>query len=402
MTDEITAEEQRKYWEIFSGLSPTDGFLSGEQAVAVLSNSGLAEEQLEQVWDLADIDNDGRLDFEEFCVSMRLVFDVLSGKRSVLPKSLPDHLVPASKSHLLLANNAIEQGLDLERPESPDYGARAEGLKEGFDWYMSPADRRNYESIFAANVDRRGGVKFDRLQELYGSLSVPPGDIDRAWKLVNPKLQDSVGKDQLLAFLHCLNQRHQGYRIPRNVPASLRATFQKSEIDYNTSKYDRNGQLRGNASNTSEDKGKRFGGDYLDKLGVSRSGLDATKPLYDAGDIKDGDWEVVRLKRELADLDTQIARAEQSSNTKTLDSDRQTTQGVVRRELEQLLEFKKAELERLDVVPGRQGTGGESGLKSVRDDIEVFRNQIDMLTAHLDERQRFLASLEAQRANLAT
>ncbi|KAI1825348.1 hypothetical protein F4861DRAFT_501739 [Xylaria intraflava] len=92
----ITAQDKGKFDEIYATVDKTNkGYITGEEAVTFLSQSRLSEDLLAQIWDLADINSEGRLNKDSFAVAMYLIRQQRT-KAGSLPASLPPNLIPPS------------------------------------------------------------------------------------------------------------------------------------------------------------------------------------------------------------------------------------------------------------------------------------------------------------------
>lgn len=86
---------------MFNRLRGDQPYITGEAASTFLERYRLPSDVLADIWDLSDMDSDGNLDKDEFLVAMSLVYTKIAAPAHPVPKALPDHLVPASKRHLV-------------------------------------------------------------------------------------------------------------------------------------------------------------------------------------------------------------------------------------------------------------------------------------------------------------
>nr|XP_023690092.1 intersectin-2 isoform X1 [Paramormyrops kingsleyae] len=90
----ITTEERGKHDKQFDALSPTLGYVSGDLARKFFQQSGLPASVLTEIWTLADVTKDGKMDRLEFSIAMKLIKLKLQGQS--LPSSIPIVMKQAS------------------------------------------------------------------------------------------------------------------------------------------------------------------------------------------------------------------------------------------------------------------------------------------------------------------
>jgi len=113
--------------------------LDGTDARALLVRSGLTSSELCDIWDLADVDKDGKLTFGEFLITMQLVSKVRDGS-AFLPPELP----PILKEYLsakLPSQAAATPQLGVSSPDHPAAPQKTQSVPGAFGFPEEPTQR---------------------------------------------------------------------------------------------------------------------------------------------------------------------------------------------------------------------------------------------------------------------
>jgi len=84
-----------KFSQMFNNLDKQRvGSITGAHARNIMSSSGLPPAILAQIWNLSDLDKDGKLTCDEFCIAMHLIEMAKAGETN-LPNTTPVELISA-------------------------------------------------------------------------------------------------------------------------------------------------------------------------------------------------------------------------------------------------------------------------------------------------------------------
>ncbi|CAH8665044.1 unnamed protein product [Heterobilharzia americana] len=149
----ITTDDRVKHDAQFQFLKPIRGYITGEQARVFFMRSGLSVMILGQIWALADIGMDGKMDKKEFSIAMFLIKKALEGTPlpTTLPQGLkndpqPSFMAPCSTLALSLVSNSGQNSVSAV---SSSNGQDSNWLSSGYqDWVISPSNRPRYRLLF--------------------------------------------------------------------------------------------------------------------------------------------------------------------------------------------------------------------------------------------------------------
>jgi chromosome segregation ATPase len=175
----------------------------------------------------------------------------------------------------------------------------------------------------------------------------------------------------------------------------LRSSFDRSRVDYNLEsarpgrRYDDD-----NEDDTSTNRKAKFGDAYLSRIGRGGGYTRTTGTDFSNTKATTEDWEEVRLKKQLSELEAKIDKIEaQATSGRSGGRRADSRPALIKRELEQLLDYKRRELRDLETGASSAKSGGVNG---AREEIDTVKQQVNGLESHLATREQELEDLRRQ------
>jgi actin cytoskeleton-regulatory complex protein END3 len=185
------------------------------------------------------------------------------------------------------------------------------------------------------------------------------------------------------------------------VPPSLRASWASNNIDYSlggqqtSSSYAREAQSERDAANdTPTGRKAKFGDTYLSRLGRGGGYTPARGTDFSNTKATTEDWEEVRLKKQLAELEAKMEKVEANASKRKGGRRDDSKPALVKRELEQLLDYKRREIRELEKGEGK--AKGGMAIRELEKEVEAVREQVEGLEGHLRSREAVLEGLKAE------
>uniref|UniRef100_A0A5F8HDG6 Intersectin-1 n=1 Tax=Monodelphis domestica TaxID=13616 RepID=A0A5F8HDG6_MONDO len=247
----ITVEERAKHDQQFHSLKPTSGFITGDQARNFFFQSGLPQPVLAQIWALADMNNDGRMDQIEFSIAMKLIKLKLQGYQ--LPAALPPVMkqqpvaisgAPTFAAVPPLANGtpSVIQPLPAfahpaaTLPKSSSFSRSGPGSQlntklqkaQSFDvasaspvaeWAVPQSSRLKYRQLFNSHDKTMSGhLTGPQARTILMQSSLPQTQLATIWNLSDIDQDGKLTAEEFILAMHLIDVAMSGQPLPPALP----------------------------------------------------------------------------------------------------------------------------------------------------------------------------------------
>ncbi|KAJ2635370.1 endocytosis defective- protein [Coemansia sp. RSA 1286] len=392
----LSADEQQQFQQHFFNANPIDGKLPGAAARESLMQSGLPTHQLGQIWELADIDKDGALDLEEYCIALKLVFSVLNNIIGSVPAALPPSLIPQSKYSYF--------GGMQQTQTTPVTNATME-------WYVPGEDRARYQGLFAQYSRGSAQVRLLDADEFLNSLGLPRSSVTQAWGLVDVRKYQQINQEQFIYLLHVLNSHLRGAAIPSTLPPAVKDNIYRSlNLDSSTSTttaagagqshtYSRYGKSTASSGTYADSRkpglyGEKSGNvaladSYLSKLKTSSTFKNEAGSRY-ASSSKNAEEER-KLQAELRELDQELKKLKEEEESQPKDTRDGGILESTLKELEDLRDFKLQEKRQAE-SQSSGSNGSSETLQEIKQSIYNLEGELAFLLSEKRAMDEFMTS----------
>ncbi|XP_011503696.1 PREDICTED: epidermal growth factor receptor substrate 15-like 1 [Ceratosolen solmsi marchali] len=344
----ISASERIKYEQLFQSLEPVNGLIPGNRVKGVLMDSNLPFETLGKIWDLADIDKDGKLNQHEFTIAMHLVYKALEKK--TVPNTLPIELLNSSDVNVLDINSKEQFYIApiLEIPSSNIQSSMQN--KSNSEWIVSIEDQNAADKLFIqADKDLDGFVSGAEIKDIFMQSGLSQTILARIWSLCDICQIGKLNNEQFALSMFLIKQKINGIDLPielthEMIPPSLRKKHAEYTIE--------NNNICGYSSSELNMIGKDISEIIREKLAIEQ---DISQK---EADIKIKTGEIKSLQSE---LDTLAATLKQLDNQK----------GEAKKRLNDL----KVQVDKLR----QQAADQETNLRTQEDELNNKRQEIECL-----------------------
>jgi len=212
----VSPQERKLYLDIFrQNDEEGSGFITGAQARNLFSSSGLPLQMLGQIWLMADLNKDQKLDPHEFVIAMFLIANRKRGLE--LPPVVPESLIasawpdPSSPTQL-----SLPPGSSTNPAISPPAGS---------EWIIPPSEKVKYDDLFKkTDSDLDGFVSGDQARNLFLRSGVPMSELSRIWLLSDITQDQRLDKQEFAIAMFLIHSRLKGRELPTPLPDILIAS----------------------------------------------------------------------------------------------------------------------------------------------------------------------------------
>uniref|UniRef100_A0AAQ6AG60 Intersectin-1 n=1 Tax=Amphiprion ocellaris TaxID=80972 RepID=A0AAQ6AG60_AMPOC len=278
----ISVDERAKHDQQFHSLSPTaGGYITGDQARNFFLQSGLPPPILAQIWALADMNSDGRMDIHEFSIAMKLIKLKLQGHP--LPPTLPPSMkqpplslppqtgfglppmaplpnplpgvpplplppLPVGVSPPLvssappplpqpIANGAPPTGMMQPISGFSHPGTKHQSAQPPPDWAVPQSSRLKYRQLFNSHDKMMSGhLTGPQARTILMQSSLPQSQLATIWSLSDIDQDGKLTAEEFILAMHLIDMAMSGLPLPPvlppdYLPPTFRENFERGNLE---------------------------------------------------------------------------------------------------------------------------------------------------------------------------